>query len=830
MGLSLVAVFAIIATLGLLSLNQAAPVQAESTDGSVTVGTVTVPGNPQEQSDDTYRGGGALELNIEFDAPGDLYDDDKIVVNLGKDFNQERTTYALNTNLNVGHDVNDDGEVATGEFYSSNEVSITLASTSSEESITIEFDTGTENDPTVESGQKVRIMFVYDEDVQTNNTNVTVPTKEGDYTISVGIDYGNDRRGVVPNVTTETITVLNQIQNVYAELMDDIEDDNNGNEDDYLLEDAITQVRVGFVLPIGQGGLSVGDTITVALNDFQGLDTLTMDNILIANANRMGQDNTVSANDSQTVSSVSVSGEEVTVMVPDMDTGNLDSDGIPASNAGSDESPGTSDDVISYVTIVFLHAAGIMNPAHGGVAVVEASTSKHSKAMKTNNFDCMYPTTGTPRNVADDADVSGKASCGTMYLPGAAQTAVALMLSANGYAPNDGPVITPTTPDVTNVIPNSATAYSQTGITVRFRTDATLAADDTITLTFPEGFMLPDIIDPEDTVHINGPQASTVFSDPDARIIEITLPEEIDVRGTEVMVPAGNLIDDQEGETINVGKVSDAGAAVILSIAESAGIRVPMLPADSEGMDYEIMLMTNKEPMMGMGTISISPSDVTGTPPGGVMVSLDPDTAGSNSKLTVRFMTGAEGMLDENDEITVMLPNFGVPASIENADVTVNGASPKSVAANMDTGEIILTLNAAIPENRTVSVVFSMTAGITNPPKAGTVDVSVSTTAESMPAPMKVAIMDPPPTREVRAIEVVPQVPGEDSRITLKLRTPMQLSSVQSSEVIFRFHEDFKIEGGRIDVSKVTIQADSIDGGEVDTPRPAAWYTPRRPR
>ena len=232
------------------------------------------------------------------------------------------------------------------------------------------------------------------------------------------------------------------------------------------------------------------------------------------------------------------------------------------------------------------------------------------------------------------------------------------------------------------------------------------------------------------------------------------------------------------------------------------------------------MVMTDKETMNGTSEMFaiVMAEEVPMMPPTGVTVTADPQTAESASRVTVRFVTGAEGALDEDDEITIVLPGFGVPASIRDADVTVNGAESKSVATNMDTGQIILTLGADIPPGRTVSVVFGLAAGITNPDKAGAVTALVSTTSEGMPAEAKVTILAAREPAEIRAIQVIPQVPGEDSRITLKFMTPMRLDSVESSEVIFRFNEDFVITGGRVDVSKVTIHANDIGGGDPDTP------------
>ena len=229
----------------------------------------------------------------------------------------------------------------------------------------------------------------------------------------------------------------------------------------------------------------------------------------------------------------------------------------------------------------------------------------------------------------------------------------------------------------------------------------------------------------------------------------------------------------------------------------------------------------------GYGFAQLPPHDAmapapTQASPVGVWVSTDTDNAGSATRLPVRLMTGDEGALAENDELTVMLPTSSVPASTEE-DVVNNGAGPRSVATDMTSGRSILTPGAGIPENRNVSVVFSEAAGITNPDRAGA--ASVSTTAEGAPAGARVTVTDA--AAMMRAIDVAPPVPGVDSRITLKFVAPENLSSIQDSEVIFRFHKDFSVTGGRVDVSRVTIQANSISGGpEVDTPKASGVVNP----
>ena len=351
-----------------------------------------------------------------------------------------------------------------------------------------------------------------------------------------------------------------------------------------------------------------------------------------------------------------------------------------------------------------------------------------------------------------------------------------------------------TTPDITRVTLANSVAGQATQMNIRFVTDEPLVGGtDTITVTLPD-FTLPDF-SPPNAYKINGRSVSVGNPDPDSGMVEIPM------TGTDIA----------------------AGRPVVVTILEAAGIMNPATPGD----EYSLMVSTSKEDMDGtseMFEIMAAPPPVS-IPPGAVEVTAEPNTAGSATKLTVQFTTGDEGALAENDEITVMAPGFSIPNSIDSDDVTVNGANAKSVAVSGT--EVILTLDAGIPADRRVSVVFKIGAGLTTPVKAGQVSVSVSTTSEGQAAPGKLAIMEAPEAAEIQAIEVVPQVPGEDSRITLKFMTPARLSSIENSEVIFRFHDDFDVTGGRVDVSKVTIQANSIFGGpEVDTPKASGVVNP----
>ena len=374
-------------------------------------------------------------------------------------------------------------------------------------------------------------------------------------------------------------------------------------------------------------------------------------------------------------------------------------------------------------------------------------------------------------------------------------------------------LIQPTMPDVESVLLANPVAGQASRITVRFVTDDnlvqvennvggmrivmtggtadTVSSTDMIKLTL-EGFDVPDFF-PEESVKINGRDVLVSNAD--------SVTDEIDLELTHDI---------------------SASRPVVVTFLESTGIKNP-----ADAGTYTVKVSTTPEGTdaeYDMLEVMAAPPPVT-IPPGAVAVTAEPNTAGSATKLTVQFTTGDEGALAEDDEITVMAPGFSIPNSIDSDDVTVNGANAKSVAVSGT--EVILTLDAGIPADRRVSVVFKIGAGLTTPAKAGQVEVSVSTTSEGQAASGKLAIMEAPEAAEIQAIEVVPQVPGEDSRITLKFMTPARLSSIENSEVIFRFHDDFDVTGGRVDVSKVTIQANSIFGGpEVDTPKASGVVNP----
>ena len=458
-------------------------------------------------------------------------------------------------------------------------------------------------------------------------------------------------------------------------------------------------------------------TITVTLEDFNIPTTIAASAVMI----RAGSDTANPDN-------VMVSGDEITLYVPDMDP---DTAGIQGIDEGT------------RVTITFDMAAGIMNPDKGGEYDVKVRTSEE------------------PNDVTQTVMVEA------------------------------------TTVDDLRVMPANAVVNSYYPLGITFKTEEPLAdGTDKIYITLQEGFQFPasGVLDSAEITVSRAGTSDTGEPDVDLdnNVITLTVPTLGD--GNDMIL---------------------ADHRVQVNFSAMAGIMAPATVGD-----YTVMVHTNKEKTKAEATVTVAEQMVT--PPAavtGVIVRAAPDTTMSATRLTVRFNTGATGALEGGDEITIMAPTFGVPNTINlvNNSVTINGAMPLAAASTSTTGEIILTLKDPVPASRTVTVVFQPSAGITNPDKVGDVNVSVSTTAETTPASGTVAIMKAEEEVELPRIEVIPPHPGADSQITLRFTTDQELSSVRRSAIIFRFHDDFSVTGGRVDTSRVTISANRISGGIINT-------------
>ena len=438
--MALVAVFAIIATLGLLSPNQATPVYAAVPGGS-TVGTMEGP-----------------EVMLRFSAPtGGLVDEDSIIIRM--------------PNFNVTAGSADDAD--SYEFSGITGVAdtdITAEGTGDAATVTIAITDAS----TVTAGNSVSITIL-------SAAGITAPDAEKYYTITVDIQKADVG---ISAVATETVHVQNSVRFEAAPIGDGTSVTASHAMVDEKDEDVPSgEIEVMFDLNPPDGGLSIddNDTITIQLENFYIPTSLSASHIKIMAPNEAGD----GSND-EPPASVSVSGDTVTLDVPDMDSRALQVQSIPAGTAGSE----------TTVTVTFLEDAGIMNPMNGGMHSVKAHTSASSKPAE--QMICFEDGASPPYTAITD-----QGGC-------TADDAEMIPLKVG---------INPTTPDITRVSLSDYVSGTATSMTVRFVTDANLDSEDTIMLKLGErvdevysGFVLPDSdFFPDESVSVNG----TDIPDPD---------------------------------------------------------------------------------------------------------------------------------------------------------------------------------------------------------------------------------------------------------------------------------------------------------------------------
>ena len=773
MGLSLVAVFAIIATLGLLSLDQAGTAHAQ-TAGTIAVDSVMLEPNGNGLPTNAtvmFRSGDDLDA---YDVNEDGATDDE--------GHQIRLTFSSFTLAGDGafSAALDDDDIMEVVVIEAGGMKVVLE----DDHVAVVSDVLVLNVPDMDpdtSGMQgidamevitVTVMGAQDTPLLTN------PTNAGQHSVTVGTQE------IVANDDNEDeisrMIFVDVVGPSLSEVMASLNPPEVG-ENAELVVYFKTSHEVD----------ADNDTVVITLPEGFSVNIPT-DTVGTTEVNEATMTTWVKAGDMADyleARSASSIGRVIAVGVPDLDDTEPDDQGIPAGSTGA---------------IKFQKTANIMTPMASGDYVIKVSTTSDGTAVAAPAVD-------------------------------ATET-----------------ILTPMLRDV-EVMADPPTKGMRTELSVTFTTATTLGMDDAINVLLPMGFAISDAMDASDvsvsasrTGEANRPRRATNVesrgvSEPE--MVQVTAGDTpmVSADGTvgyyEVSIDVPDMDEDAANDSMAAILPGSSVTVTFSNVEGSEGITNPAdtgtyMVGTSSSVIQGLPAEDDGESRVYFGSVEIMEAAVPVVPdpiaPTGVMVMADPDTAGAATRLTVRFMTGPEGALEEDGEITVMLgKNFGVPASIDSEDVTINGAAAKSVAANMDTGEIILTLDAGILADRTVSVVFKVGADLTNPTTAGSVDVFVSTTEESLPTPFKLNIVEAPKPREFKAIRFVPQIPGESSTITLKFQTKQRLSSIENSEIIFRFHDDFKIEGGRIDTSKVTIQADSIFGGpEVDTPKASGVVHP----
>jgi hypothetical protein len=270
-----------------------------------------------------------------------------------------------------------------------------------------------------------------------------------------------------------------------------------------------------------------------------------------------------------------------------------------------------------------------------------------------------------------------------------------LPISGGGSTP------TPLAVNAVTVNPNTTSQIASYSISLTLGSNGALnSGSGTMTVTWPNGTTIPATI-ANSAVTVNGSNAANVTTTPASRRAVVTVPNNL----------ANN-------------------ASVSLVFTGSAGIVNPATAGS-----YTLAVQTSAQPtdVTSPGYAIQAPVPVTVS-----NITVNPNTTSQIASYTIPFTLGSSGALSGGSgTITVTWPNdTNVPATIANAAVTVNGSSapPGGVTTTPASRQAVVTVPNNLANSASVTLVFTSSAGITNPTAAGNYPLNVQTSAQPVNA------------------------------------------------------------------------------------------------
>ncbi|MCD6427549.1 MAG: hypothetical protein J7L03_05600 [Caldisericaceae bacterium] len=244
-----------------------------------------------------------------------------------------------------------------------------------------------------------------------------------------------------------------------------------------------------------------------------------------------------------------------------------------------------------------------------------------------------------------------------------------------------------------SVSPNGAGSYAT--YTISFIPNISLNTSDHIYIVFPYDTTLPENITPS-YITINGYACSYVTKSGNLKL--------------DIRPPFG----------------MNAGYTFTIIINDSFGIKNPTNPGT-----YTLQLATSREPAYAVS----NPYDIVGSNITNLSVSLSPNTAGSVSTYSIWFTTGPSGALQPNNYIKIVFPDDTyIPTNTSASYITLNGHNCTNKYVSGRTLTIYIPSGFSLGNNSTCNIIIPTQFGIRNPTKPGTYTLSLSTSADTVPA------------------------------------------------------------------------------------------------
>jgi len=303
---------------------------------------------------------------------------------------------------------------------------------------------------------------------------------------------------------------------------------------------------------------------------------------------------------------------------------------------------------------------------------------------------------------------------------------------------NEGETLPPTSLVAGNVTVTPATVSQAAAYTIPLTLGATgnlTGGSSTITVVWPTGTTVPAAMD-NSTVTVDGVNAASVMTTPANRQAVVTVP-------------------------VNIA----GGATTTLVFSAAAGLVNPATNAN-----YVLSAQTSAQPVAATSpAYAIAAPGVTPLIVGAVTV--NPDTVDRPAGYTIPITLGATGALSAGTSTIVITwpDDTTIPALIDNAAVTVDGANAAAMATNPATRQAAITVPNNIASGATVNVVFLKTAGIKNPLAAGDFTLQAQTSAQP--------VNETSPIYAIKSATVAPPSANTGQILATRTKAPFDKSS-----------------------------------------------------
>ncbi len=294
-----------------------------------------------------------------------------------------------------------------------------------------------------------------------------------------------------------------------------------------------------------------------------------------------------------------------------------------------------------------------------------------------------------------------------------------------------------------SVSPNGTGSYAT--YTISFIPNISLATTDYIYIEFPYDTSLPNNINAS-YITINGYPCSYVTKEGNLKL--------------DIHPPFG----------------MNANYTFTIIIKDQFGIRNPTSPGN-----YTLRLATSKEPAYAVSnTYEIVSSNITN-----LTVSLTPNTAGSVATYSIWFTTGPNGALSPNNYIKIVFPyDTYIPSNTSASYITLNGYNCTNKSVVGRTLTIYIPNGFSLGNNATCSIIIPDQFGIRNPTSPGNYTLSLSTSADVIPAVSNPYTIVGTSVSSL-SVEVDPPVQDAVAQYTISFDTSQNGALSKNSDKIF---------------------------------------------